>query len=78
MGWDNSLVDEIIPAMSPRTLATKKEGSYKHRKTHLDSKCGMAESCGPYRAALSYNSKSGMARSFMFLGTARTSVDVDA
>jgi hypothetical protein len=34
----------------------------------------MAESCGPYRAALSYNSKSGMARSFMFLGTARTSV----
>jgi hypothetical protein len=27
-----------------------------------------------YRAALSYSSKSGIARSFMFFGTARTSV----
>jgi hypothetical protein len=34
----------------------------------------MADSCGPYRAALSYNSKSGTAKSFIFLGTVRTSI----
>jgi len=55
-------------------ISDKRKKGEESRKTHLDSKCGMAESCGPYRAALSYNSKSGMARSFMFLGTARTSV----
>jgi hypothetical protein len=41
--------------------------------TNLESKCGIADSCGPYLAALSYSSKSGMASSFIFLGTARTS-----
>ena len=41
-------------------------------EVHLDSKCGMALSWGPYLAALSYSSNNGMARSFIFLGTART------
>lgn len=45
-------------------------------QTYLDNRCGMAESCGPYLAALSYNSKRGIARSFIFLGTARTSAEV--
>ena len=73
--WEgtNSLIDEIIPVMRLKLQPTK-EQERKAENTHLDSKCGMAESCGPYLAALSYNSKSGMARSFMFLGTARTSV----
>ena len=43
------------------------------RYTHLDSKWGIADNWGPYRAALSYNSNNGIASSFMFFGTARTS-----
>ena len=33
----------------------------------------MAESCGPYLCALSYNSKRGTASNFIFFGTERTS-----
>jgi hypothetical protein len=42
---------------------------------YRDSKWGIADNWGPYRAALSYSSKSGMASSFMFFGTAKTSVN---
>lgn len=34
----------------------------------------MADNCGPYLAALSYSSNRGIASSFIFLGTANTSV----
>lgn len=37
----------------------------------------MAESWGPYRAALSYSSKRGIAKSFIFFGTARTSFKIN-
>lgn len=38
----------------------------------------MAESWGPYRAALSYSSKRGIAKSFIFFGTARTSFKINS
>jgi hypothetical protein len=59
------------------------------RQTHLESRCGIADSWGPYLyqsqdrnddilfrtylAALSYSSNSGIASNFMFFGTANTS-----
>jgi len=45
---------------------------YWYIKLYRDSKWGIADNWGPYRAALSYSSKSGMASSFMFFGTAKT------
>jgi len=72
VGRNNSLIDENIPAIR---LKHQQQGKgKKSRKTHLDSKCGTAESCGPYRVTLSHNSDGGMARSFMFFGIARISV----
>ena len=66
------LVDEIISEYGMSTRRRGFKGS-----TYRDSRWGMAESWGPYRAALSYSSKRGIAKSFIFFGTARTSFKIN-
>lgn len=58
-----------VPGVAATTLSFSSTNS----KLYRDRRCGIADSCGPYRPVLSYNSNRGTARSFIFLGTERTS-----